>query len=121
MRKILVVDDVDSVRSNIARTLVNEGYEVKEASNGTECLKYLRESKYDLIILDIMMPQKGGIDTLVEIKNFKDLKKIIITGMVLPESDAFQNLVKHYGAKSILYKPFKQQQLLDAINDAFKI
>ena len=117
MAKILIVDDSEDIRKSIKRTLEKYNHQTFEASNGLEALKLLHETKIDLLILDIMMPAKGGIETLLEIKNFKDLKKIIITGVVLTESDAFRSLIDHYGAKKILFKPFKKQELLDTINE----
>ena len=117
MAKILIVDDSAEIRNSIIRTLEKFNHQTFEASNGIEALKLLRETKIDLLILDIMMPAKGGIETLLEIKNFKNLKKIIITGVVLTDSDAFRNLIDHYGAQKILFKPFKKQELLDTINE----
>jgi DNA-binding response OmpR family regulator len=120
MAKILIVDDSAEIRNSIKRTLEKFNHQTFEAANGIEALKLLNEIKIDLLILDIMMPAKGGIETLLEIKSFKDLKKIIITGVVLTESEAFRNLIDHYGAKKILFKPFKKQELLDTINEVLE-
>ena len=117
MAKILIVDDSEDIRKSIRRTLEKFNHQIFEASNGLEALKILRESNFNLLILDIMMPAKGGIETLLETKNIKDLKKIIITGVVIAESEAFTNLIDHYGAQKILFKPFKREQLIDTVNE----
>ena len=70
MRKILIADDHDIVRTGIKKLLMdfNEPFAVKEARNGTEVLEKLQKERFDLIVLDIAMPGKSGIDTLKEIK-----------------------------------------------------
>ncbi|MBN1469179.1 MAG: response regulator [Fusobacteriaceae bacterium] len=117
MAKILIVDDSEDIRKSIKRTLEKHNHQIFEASNGLEALKILRENDFNLLILDIMMPTKGGIETLLETKNIKNLKKIIITGVVIAESEAFFNLIDHYGAKKILFKPFKKEKLIETVNE----
>ncbi len=121
MANILIVDDVPVIRKNIIRTLEKYNHSIMEASNGIEALKLLHEKNFDLIILDIMMPNKGGIETLLDIKNIKSLKKIIITGVIQTDSEAFHNLINQFGVKKILFKPFTKKQLVDAIDEVLKI
>lgn len=121
MHKILVVDDVKEVRKSVMRTLNKKKYTLYEAANGVEAVEMLNKVDVDLMILDILMPYKGGIDTLLDVKNIREVKTIIITGISLPDSDAFENLVKQFGAKKILHKPFKKQELLDAVSEALII
>ena len=120
MANILIVDDVPVIRKNITRTLEKYQHSIMEASNGVKALKLLHEKKFDLIILDIMMPNKGGIETLLDIKNIQSLKKIIITGVIQTDSEAFHNLINQFGVKKILFKPFTKKQLVDAIDEVLK-
>jgi DNA-binding NtrC family response regulator len=119
MANILIVDDAAEVRANLKKTLEKENHTIFEAQNGIDCLKIIHNNNIDLVILDIFMPEKGGIDTLMEIKSL-EIKKIIITGMPLSESDAFYSLINHYGAKKILFKPFKKIDLIEAVSEALK-
>jgi len=117
MANILIVDDAVEVRSNLKKVLEKENHTIFEAQNGLDCLNLIKNNDIDLVILDIFMPEKGGIDTLMEIKSL-NIKKIIITGMPLSESDAFSSLINHYGAKKILFKPFKKNELIEAVEKA---
>lgn len=120
MANILIVDDAPEVRFNLKKTLEKENHTIFEANNGIDCLNIIHNNNIDLVILDIFMPEKGGIDTLMEIKSLS-IKKIIITGMPLSESDAFYNLINHYGAQKILFKPFKKMELIDSVANALKV
>ncbi len=121
MANILIVDDVIDVRKSILRTLKNFNYTLFEASNGLEALDILKKNKIDLMILDILMPEKGGIDTLLDLKkNNSDIKIIIITGLDLPKNSAATRLMEQFGTKKILIKPFKGKALIDAINNVLK-
>lgn len=119
MQTILVIDDIDYVRKNVRRVLEANGYKVLEACDGIEGSKVLDENKIDLIILDIIMPKKGGIETLFEVhKKLNHTKVIIMTGKVVTDSDAFLNLTMQFGATLILHKPFKQAELLEKVRIA---
>jgi two-component system response regulator VanR len=120
MANILIVDDIAQIRKNISRVLIKEGHKINEACNGVEALNIIKNGDIDLIILDIMMPEKGGLETLIELSEFKKVKKILITGINVPQSDAFSRFMVHFGAKSLLQKPFKKTELLEAVNNALK-
>jgi CheY-like chemotaxis protein len=66
--RILVIDDEDGLRRAIKSVLEWAGYEVREARNGTEALRLWREQECDLVITDIHMPGKGGIETILELR-----------------------------------------------------
>ncbi|OPY80653.1 MAG: Sporulation initiation phosphotransferase F [Syntrophorhabdus sp. PtaU1.Bin153] len=76
--RLLVVDDEENIRFLFKEELEEEGYEVDLASSGLEALSRIKESPYDLVVLDIKMPGMSGIQTLTEIKNTnKDLPVIL--------------------------------------------
>lgn len=118
MANILIVDDLAEVRNHIRIVAENNGHTIFEAKNGLECIKIIKENNIDLLILDILMPEKGGIETLVELKNYKDLRKILITGMHVNAPEIINDLGSRLGACSILFKPFRKNELIKAINDA---
>ena len=116
MSKILVVDDEQYIQEKIIRKKRKNGYEVDAANNGFEALDKLSEESYDLLLLDIFMPKKGGIETLIELKQkFKDKKIIIISGRAPDGFDAFNRLIEQFGIKFILHKPFSKKMLLDTV------
>lgn len=84
MRRILVVDDMLASREAIARILNQHGYETVPAMNGAEALALLKKNKFDLILLDQMMPEVDGLTFLAGIRRFPKWKKlpvIMFTGV----------------------------------------
>ena len=89
MARILVIDDDDQILRTLHQVLEMEGHEVVDASNGKEGIKLFRENGADLIITDIVMPEKEGLETIMELRrDFPDIKVIAISGggRVDPES-----------------------------------
>jgi DNA-binding response OmpR family regulator len=104
--KLLVVDDNESNRDMLIRRLEKQGYEVSGAQNGREALEMLRSENFELILLDIMMPEMDGIQTLEEIKADPDLFDLPV--LMLSASDETESVVKsiEMGAVDYLPKPF---------------
>lgn len=121
LAKVLIIDDEVKVRTHLKKTFTNQGHIVQTASDGNRGIELINQNKFDLIVLDIIMPKKGGIETLMELKNrAKDLKIIIISGKIPNNSDALSILFNHFGASRVLYKPFHSKQLLEAAEELLK-
>jgi len=115
--QILLVDDEDMVRMQIRSSLELEGHQVREASNGREAIDMLDGYKPDLMITDILMPEKEGIETIMEVRQkYADIKIIAISGGVRTENMDFLKIAKRLGADLALPKPFGRQQLLTLVN-----
>ncbi|HZS94734.1 MAG TPA: response regulator [Chloroflexota bacterium] len=116
MPSVLVVDDEDQIRSMIRRTLEEAGYEVHEARDGKEGLHQYRRCPTDLVIMDILMPDQDGLESIIALRReFPSAKIIAITGGsdmigILNHLDVAQML----GARRTLHKPFDMQALLEA-------
>jgi CheY-like chemotaxis protein len=116
---ILVIEDDDDIRQMICDILEDEGYETVQAANGLEGLKVLRKHKeISIIITDLLMPEKEGIETITEIR--KDYPGIMILaisggGICMPEN--YLNLAKAMGANATLCKPFGRKELLNAVEN----
>jgi CheY-like chemotaxis protein len=81
MKSILIVDDEDIIRKYLRRLLEPLGYGVIEASDGNAAIKQYNEYKPDLVIIDIIMPGKEGIETMFELKQLnKKIKLIVMSG-----------------------------------------
>ena len=121
MARILVVDDEPGIRQILARVLQKAGHEVGSASNGEDALRMLREKKYDLAIVDVVMPGKGGVETIIEMNEaYKDLKVIIVSGKVDVSSTTFQGLAGHFGVSRIVKKPYEPETMLRAVYELLK-
>ena len=118
MTKILVIDDDADVLEMLREMLEREGYEVVAAGDGEEGVKYYRESPTDLIITDIIMPGKEGIETMLDLrKEFPALKVIAISGGGRINAQDHLKMAKYLGAQYTFSKPFKRQALLEAVRD----
>ena len=116
MPSVLVVDDEDQIRQLIRETLEQAGYDVQEASNGKQGLERYRTKPTDLVIMDILMPDQDGLESIMTLRReFPAARVIAITG----GSDMigilnFLDVAKMLGARRTLQKPFDMQTLLDA-------
>jgi CheY-like chemotaxis protein len=120
MSLILVIDDEEPIRSLCRRILTHEGYEVIEAPDGNEGVRQYREHLPDLIITDIIMPEKEGIETIMDLrKEFPTVKIVAISGGGQATTGATcLHLAKSLGAVKTLAKPFTRQELLDVVRYA---
>ncbi|MEQ1795899.1 MAG: response regulator [Nitrospira sp.] len=116
MPSVLVVDDEDQIRQLIRETLEQAGYDVEEAGNGKQGLERYRAKPADLVIMDILMPDQDGLESIMTLRReFPASRVIAITG----GSDMigilnFLDVAKMLGARRTLQKPFDMQTLLDA-------
>ena len=116
MKKILVIDDEPIVRTSCIRPLSPEGYEVKSASSGKEALELLENEPFNLVLLDLKMPDMDGIEVLKKIKDtWPDTKVVMITGYSTVET-AVKTL--KLGAFNYLEKPFMPDTLLETVKEA---
>ncbi len=110
--RILVIDDDELVRKTIVMTLQSVQYEVAEASDGILGVKTAAQAPFDLVITDILMPNKEGIETIRELRQQNsDLKIIAISGGDRT-GGSYLDMAKKFGADKTLSKPFRPQDLL---------
>ncbi len=116
MARILVIDDDELIRITLRNILQRAGYEVTLATNGQDGLKKFRERPADLVILDIIMPEKGGIEVLGEFRRDAPEAKIIaISGGVMGRETDYLAAPKELGADHCLAKPVRPRDLLEAV------
>ena len=112
MARILVIDDEADVRTTIGLALEKIGHTVEEAADGNQGLKRFAEERFDLVITDILMPEKEGIETIRELRAaHPDLRIIAISGGGRLNSTNFLEMVRKLGADEVLKKPFTLAQL----------
>ncbi len=119
MALILVVEDDDPVRELFARVLTRAGFEVDVASDGHEAVKAFETGCYPVMVTDLVMPRKEGLETIMEIKQrWPECKIIAVSGGGrLVNSDVLE-LALHIGADAVLRKPVSAAQLLAAVRRA---
>ena len=106
--KILVVDDEKLLVKGMKFNLENEGYEVECAYNGAAAVELAREGKFDLIILDVMMPEVDGLEACMRIREFSNVPVIMLTAK---SEDADKLMGFECGADDYLTKPFNVLEL----------
>ena len=116
MPSILIIDDDDSLRDGLRRTLHQAGYEVREASDGLKGLQIVQEASVDLILLDIFMPGKEGLETIGEFRHAHPAIRIIaMSGGGTKGCFDVLTMATMLGARRTLAKPFSREQLLEAV------
>jgi DNA-binding response OmpR family regulator len=113
---ILIIDDDPQILDMLSQTLEREGYEVITASDGKEGLRLYRENPVDLIITDIIMPGKEGIETIMDLRrDFPHVKIIAISGGGQIDAEQYLSMAQKLGAQRTFIKPFERAELLKAI------
>jgi len=114
---ILVVDDDTQMRQTIRTILEEEGYHIAEACDGNEASGYLHRNTADLVIVDIIMPDKDGIEVIVETREkFPDTKILSLSGGGLITANDHLSSAEALGANQTLIKPFKNNELVEKVN-----
>ena len=115
--KILIVDDEEMIRGVLREYVEFEGNEAFEAENGMEAVKLCRENDYDLVLMDIMMPQLDGFSAVKEIKKCKDVPVIMLSarGEEYDKLFAFE-----IGVDDYVTKPFSPKEVMARINAVTK-
>lgn len=118
MERILVIDDEPHILLMVKKMLERAGYEVDLASNGSEGLRLFNKLTPGLVITDIIMPEKEGLETIREMKRISsDLKIIAMSGGGKISADNYLETAKIFGASRLIEKPFSQKQLLTYVEE----
>ena len=116
MAKILVLDDEPSILLMIKKMLEKAGHEVSIASNGREGMILFERDQYDLVISDIIMPEKEGLETIFELRRMHpELKIIAISGGGRISPDGYLPGAKLLGANMVFQKPLDQKEFVNAV------
>lgn len=112
--KIMIVDDAAFMRMMLKDTLKKNGYEnIIEASDGEIAVQTYKSEKPDLVIMDITMPNKNGLEALKEIKEYDPNSKVVMCSAMGQESMVVEAI--RSGAKDFIVKPFKADRVLKTV------
>ncbi|QDP84531.1 response regulator transcription factor [Chryseobacterium sp. SNU WT5] len=115
-KKVLLIDDEEDILEILSYNLIKEGYQVTTANNGNEGIRKAKEVIPDLILLDVMMPEKDGIETCTELRTIKELQKTLIV-FLSARSEEFSQLAGfEAGANDYVVKLIKPKILISKIN-----
>lgn len=115
-KRILVVDDDPAVRDSLAMMLESAGFMVEQAEQGATAIRLLRANEPDLVITDILMPQKEGIETIREVRLLLPHTPIIaISGGTEGGAD-YLKMAQTFGANAVMAKPFDPMAMLKLVH-----
>jgi DNA-binding response OmpR family regulator len=118
LARILIIDDNPDVLNAVHRVLTAEGHSVTDAPKSSAGIALHRANPFDLIITDIVMPEKEGISTIIELRGeCPDLKIIAMSGGGDFEPYGYLDIAIRVGADRTLPKPFSREELLETVND----
>ena len=118
MPRVLVIDDDEQLRALLHEILERAGFEVMEAAHGAEGLRLYRAQPADLVITDLIMPEKEGVETILELRrDFPNARVIAMSGGGRQAGRDYLRMAEQLGAKRTVSKPFSRQQILDAVRD----
>ncbi len=113
MPRILVVDDNDDIRSMLELLLRREGFDVASARDGEEALALFADRAADIVITDLFMPERDGIETIVALRDRYPTAKIIaMSGWQSQRGPDYLAVAREIGAAGTLRKPFEPRELL---------
>lgn len=116
MARILIIDDEPQIRSMLKLMLERDGHEVVEAPDGIEGIRVYRQNPADLIITDLIMPNKDGIGMIIDLKKeFPEVKIIAMSGGGLNKPDGYLKGAKKLGASCTLTKPIDREEMLRVV------
>ena len=118
MTRILIIEDDNVVREMLCDMLEEDGHEAVEATDGEKGILLYRKAPTDLVITDIIMPNKDGIETIMELTaEYPDVKIIAISGGSRMIPTNFLGTAEKFGALRTIQKPFERSELLGAVRE----
>jgi DNA-binding response OmpR family regulator len=117
-KRILVVEDEEALALGIKDALVHSGYEADAVHDGQAALQHMERGRYDLVVLDIMLPGKSGLDVLRELRASRHDVRVVVLTALADESDVVRGF--ELGADDYMAKPFSPRELVARVNAQFR-
>ena len=116
MQRILIVDDNDDIRSMLELILRREGFDVASARDGEQALALYAERGADIVITDLFMPERDGIETIVALRDrYPEAKIIAMSGWQSQRGPDYLAVAREIGAVGTLRKPFEPAELVSIV------
>lgn len=113
---ILVIDDDPTLRNAMRRMLEHAGHQVREAANGLDGLRMVEAETPDVVVTDLLMPEKEGIETIVELRDrYPAVGVVAVSGAGGPEEDGPLTDAQLLGAHATLAKPFSVEEFQETV------
>jgi CheY-like chemotaxis protein len=118
MKQILVIDDEPSIQILLKKMIERGGFDVLTASDGKQGMALVHTHSVDLVVTDLIMPEKEGIEVIMELQKIRpDIPVIAISGGGLNSSESYLRIAREAGAHAVLEKPVERTMLLQTIEN----
>ncbi len=117
MKRILLAEDEEVLRMLVVDTLEEDGYIIDEVTDGVEAYEAIKTKKYDLLLLDYMMPRMTGLEVIEKVRNNTENKNIKIVMLTAKNQKKDEEDAKKVGADYFLAKPFSPLKLLELVGE----
>lgn len=118
MARILIMDDEEQVRAVFRRILEGDGHQVDEAADGRIGTRLLGESDYDLVLLDIVMPEQDGLETITTLRReYPETRIVAISGGGMVGANDYLTIAEKLGVSKTLQKPIYPQDLRETVRE----
>jgi CheY-like chemotaxis protein len=122
LARILLIDDNPAVLRVLHNLFLAEGHSVEDAPDSATGVMKHHEHPFDLIITDIVMPEKEGISTIIELRHeYRDLKIIAMSGGGEFEPYGYLDIARRVGADRTIAKPFSAKEIMEVVNDVLYV
>ena len=118
IQKVLVADDEPHVRHILTQQMRQSGFDVSEAANGSDAIAMIKENSFDLLIADIVMPDKDGLEVIMFVEEHHPQTRIIAVSA--PGNELYLTSAKGLGANRIFQKPFSISDIVDAAKELLR-
>jgi DNA-binding NtrC family response regulator len=119
MQTVLVIDDDWSIREVTTMMLERAGYKAISASTSEDCMAIMGTNRVSLALVDVIMPDKNGLELALEInQRWPEVPIILMSGKVPTEADSIRNFNGHFGISGSISKPFTKEQLVEVLTGA---
>lgn len=115
MKKVLIVDDSETIRAQVATALVGAGFQVAEAPDGQQALDYVTDHEVDLMLLDMNMPILTGLEVLEQLSAKARTRKFPVVMLTTEAHLTLIEKAKRLGARAWIVKPVRMDQLVAAV------
>ncbi|WP_121061518.1 response regulator transcription factor [Chachezhania antarctica] len=116
-RKVLLIEDEANIAEAIRFLLAREGWQVEVHADGTDAVDVIRASAPDLVILDVMLPGKSGMDVLQELRANGPMRSLPVLMLTARGQSRDREMAEQAGASRFMTKPFSNAEVLTAVRD----
>ena len=117
MGKILIADDDGEVRVTLQKLFQMDGHEVELARDGLEAMRMLDDGRYDLMVTDIVMPNREGLESIMETRRkHPEVRLIAISGGGRERTESYLRMAETFGAEAVFRKPFSPREMLETVS-----